>query len=42
MAKDVDAALHEIVATHGGLSADAAAAYVKHLAARRRYVRDVY
>ena len=42
MAKDVDAALRDIVATHGGLSADAADAYVKHLVTRRRYVRDVY
>jgi len=42
MAKDVDAALREIVATHGGLSAEAAAAYVKDLSAKRRYVRDVY
>ena len=42
MAKDVDAALREIVATHGGLSADAADAYVKDLSTTRRYVRDVY
>ncbi|MDQ0373180.1 bifunctional nitrate reductase/sulfite reductase flavoprotein subunit alpha [Cellulomonas humilata] len=42
MAKDVDAALREIVATHGGLSAAAADSYVKDLVTRRRYVRDVY
>jgi sulfite reductase (NADPH) flavoprotein alpha-component len=42
MAKDVDAVLREIVVTHGGLGADAAAAYVKDLSATRRYVRDVY
>ena len=42
MAKDVDAALREIVATHGGLSAAAADAYVKDLVTTRRYVRDVY
>jgi sulfite reductase (NADPH) flavoprotein alpha-component len=42
MAKDVDAALREIVATQGGLGTDGAAAYVKNLAATRRYVRDVY
>ena len=42
MAKDVDTALREIVATHGGLSADAADAYVKDLVTTRRYVRDVY
>ncbi|WP_456788762.1 molybdopterin-dependent oxidoreductase [Cellulomonas sp. P5_C5] len=42
MAKDVDAALREVVATHGGLGPDAADAYVKDLVTRRRYVRDVY
>ncbi|MDM7831820.1 bifunctional nitrate reductase/sulfite reductase flavoprotein subunit alpha [Cellulomonas edaphi] len=42
MAKDVDAALREVAVRHGGLSAEAAAAYVKQLAAARRYVRDVY
>ncbi|WP_327290088.1 bifunctional nitrate reductase/sulfite reductase flavoprotein subunit alpha [Streptomyces sp. NBC_01198] len=42
MAKDVDQALHAIAARHGGLSPEAATAYVKHLAAQKRYVRDVY
>ncbi len=42
MARDVDLALHEIVAGHGNLTAAAAAAYVKQLAADRRYLRDVY
>ncbi len=42
MAKDVDAALHEIVATHGGMPRDEAAAYVKALSSARRYARDVY
>ncbi|WP_344624159.1 bifunctional nitrate reductase/sulfite reductase flavoprotein subunit alpha [Kitasatospora arboriphila] len=42
MAKDVDRALHEIVAAQGGLSEEGAAAYVKQLAADKRYVRDVY
>lgn len=42
MAKDVDAALREVVAVHGGLDADDAAAYVKRLSAERRYARDVY
>ncbi|MFG1923470.1 molybdopterin-dependent oxidoreductase [Cryptosporangium sp. NPDC048952] len=42
MAKDVDAALREVVATHGNLSSDDAATYVKQLSADRRYVRDVY
>ncbi|MER5468192.1 bifunctional nitrate reductase/sulfite reductase flavoprotein subunit alpha [Streptomyces sp. NPDC002685] len=42
MAKDVDQALRDIATTHGGHSADGAAAYVKQLAAEKRYVRDVY
>ncbi|MBA2809622.1 molybdopterin-dependent oxidoreductase [Streptomyces sp. KM273126] len=42
MAKDVDRALRDIVVTHGGMSEDEAAAYVKQLAADKRYVRDVY
>ncbi|MFJ2405404.1 sulfite reductase, partial [Streptomyces xanthochromogenes] len=35
-------ALREIVALHGGLPEDEAAAYVRRLAADKRYVRDVY
>ncbi len=42
MAKDVDAALHQIVQTAGGKSADQAAAYVDNLKAAKRYARDVY
>jgi sulfite reductase (NADPH) flavoprotein alpha-component len=42
MAGDVDAALHEIVAHHGGLSADDAAHFVTALKNEQRYVRDVY
>ena len=42
MAKDVDNALHEIVATHGKMSADQAKDYVKKLAKDNRYERDVY
>ncbi|MEM6622311.1 MAG: sulfite reductase flavoprotein subunit alpha [Pseudomonadota bacterium] len=42
MARDVDAALHEIVATHGGLSEEAAGEYVNKLKKDKRYVRDVY
>ncbi len=42
MAKDVDLALHEIAATHGGLGQDGAAEFVKRLAKERRYLRDVY
>ncbi len=42
MAKDVDAALHKVCETIGGLSADAAAEYVKKLKSEKRYQRDVY
>jgi sulfite reductase (NADPH) flavoprotein alpha-component len=42
MAGDVDLALHEIVAEHGGLSDDEAADQVAALKRDRRYVRDVY
>ncbi|MGW0936041.1 molybdopterin-dependent oxidoreductase [Streptomyces sp. NPDC002666] len=42
MAKDVDQALRDIAVAHGGLDPDAAAVYVKQLAADKRYVRDVY
>ena len=42
MAKDVDAALHEIVCKAGGLSNDAAIAFVKTLKEEKRYQRDVY
>ncbi|MDB4544576.1 flavodoxin domain-containing protein [Akkermansiaceae bacterium] len=42
MAKDVHEALVEIVATHGKLSAEQAAAYVDGLKKDKRYQRDVY
>ena len=42
MAKDVDRAIREIVATHGRLEPDAADAYVQSLSADKRYHRDVY
>ncbi|GAB6924658.1 sulfite reductase subunit alpha [Rhodococcus erythropolis] len=42
MAKDVDDALHEVVAEHGGLDADAAEDYVNNLKRSKRYLRDVY
>ncbi|MGW1024524.1 molybdopterin-dependent oxidoreductase [Streptomyces sp. NPDC002577] len=42
MAKDVDRALRDVAITHGGLDEDGAAAYLKQLAADKRYVRDVY
>ncbi|MGV9432307.1 molybdopterin-dependent oxidoreductase, partial [Nocardia sp. NPDC003648] len=42
MAKDVDAALREIVSHHGAMSEEDADAYVEKLATDKRYVRDVY
>jgi sulfite reductase (NADPH) flavoprotein alpha-component len=42
MAKDVDAALHQIAQTAGGLSTAAAAEYVAKLKSQKRYQRDVY
>lgn len=42
MAPDVNAALIEIVAQHGGKSREDAEGYVRGLADDRRYLRDVY
>ena len=42
MAKDVDAALHEIIRTAGGMSTEEAAAMVQELRRTKRYQRDVY
>ena len=42
MAKDVDAALHQIIQTAGGKSAEEATAYVAALKQDKRYQRDVY
>ncbi|MGH8047644.1 MAG: diflavin oxidoreductase, partial [Chthoniobacterales bacterium] len=42
MAKDVDAALHRIAETAGGLCPEAAADYITLLKTEKRYVRDVY
>jgi len=42
MARDVHAALREIVVEHGGRSIDDADAYLAQLAQERRYARDVY
>jgi sulfite reductase (NADPH) flavoprotein alpha-component len=42
MAKDVDAALHRIGETAGGLDTESAAAFVRKLKTDRRYQRDVY
>jgi len=42
MAKDVDTALHDIIADKGGMSAQAAIDYVKQMKKDKRYQRDVY
>lgn len=42
MAKDVEQALQDIVAVHGGLSEDAASDYIAKLKKEKRYLRDVY
>jgi len=42
MAKDVDEALHAVVAQSGGKSRSQAAEYVQALRAAKRYCRDVY
>lgn len=42
MAKDVDAALHQVIEKAGGMTPEAAAAYVQALKAAKRYARDVY
>lgn len=42
MAKDVDAALHEVARVHGKLSDEAAEEFVKGLKKDKRYLRDVY
>lgn len=42
MAKDVDQALHDVIATHGKLFTEEAAAYVTQMKKDKRYLRDVY
>lgn len=42
MAKDVDTALHDIIADQGGMSAEQAVDYVKAMKKEKRYQRDVY
>ena len=42
MAKDVDAALHEVIQKSGGKSGEEARAYVAKLKSDKRYQRDVY
>lgn len=42
MAKDVDAALHQVIEQGGGKTPEQAAAYVQALKTAKRYQRDVY
>jgi len=42
MAKDVDKALHDVIATYGNKSEQQAIDYVNQLKKDKRYVRDVY
>lgn len=42
MAGDVDRALHDVVAEHGGMGTDDAAGYIDELRRGHRYLRDVY
>jgi sulfite reductase (NADPH) flavoprotein alpha-component len=42
MAKDVDTALHDIIAEQGGMTPEQAVEYVKQLKKERRYQRDIY
>jgi sulfite reductase alpha subunit-like flavoprotein len=42
MARGVHAALHDLVALHGGMSTEEADAYLRGLVEANRYARDVY
>lgn len=42
MAKDVDAALHQVIETHGNKTLEEAASYVEAMKKSKRYLRDVY
>ena len=42
MAKEVHAALRDVIAEHGGKSSEDAESYLSQLASERRYSRDVY
>lgn len=42
MARDVDATLHKIIETQGGMTPEAATDYVNRLKREKRYLRDVY
>ncbi|WP_323150203.1 sulfite reductase flavoprotein subunit alpha, partial [Pseudomonas oryzihabitans] len=42
MARDVDQALRQVVATHGHLSDEAASEYLRGMSEQKRYLKDVY
>lgn len=42
MARDVDKALRQVIAVHGGMTAEAADDYVAQMREDKRYARDVY
>src|ERR1019366_1456330 len=42
MAKDVDAALHDVIAAQGGMPYSQAVEYVKVMKKEKRYQRDIY
>ncbi|MEI8124898.1 MAG: sulfite reductase [Parachlamydiaceae bacterium] len=42
MAKDVDAAIHQVIKEHGNFDENIAKEYVKRLKSEKRYLRDVY
>ena len=42
MAKDVDKALHDVIAEFGGMSGEEAASYIDSMKKEKRYCRDVY
>lgn len=42
MARDVDAALHQVIQQGGGKTSEEAASYVERLKSEKRYQRDVY
>jgi len=42
MAKDVDVALHDVIAGQGGMTQEQAIDYVKQMKKDKRYQKDVY
>ena len=42
MAKDVDAALKDVVMQYGQMDAEQASDYVMNMSREKRYLRDVY